>query len=233
MFEVGGKYSNRMGKYTVLEINEPKMMVEYKDGTTVELNISIQERIWENIVAEQEIAQSRSARTKKARRKKGKSGTKFLIRPVNSLAAEHLAARGFKEHILEQQVSRLKITLGDRLIYFAIESQVYFAVVTLTGAPAKPTKRDRLTEKQSGALVLLFPVDIDARTSNVESAVAVDAVEIESQPNIRELLKDDDNYILITEDEFELLAELLTEVSVEEAEDEDKEDVEDEEDFEV
>ena len=55
MFEVGGEYANRNGKYKVLEINDPKMTVEYEDGTTAELRMNIQERIWENIQAEKEI----------------------------------------------------------------------------------------------------------------------------------------------------------------------------------
>lgn len=215
MFEVGGKYANRIGKYTVLEINDPKMTVEYEDGTTAELSMSIQHRIWENILAETEIKQSRSSRSK---RKVGRrSKTKFFIRPVNSLIADQLAVRGFKEHVLEEDVSKHKISQGDRLLYFAIENQAFFAAVTITDLPAKPTGRDRLTEQQSNATVLLFPVDIDARASKVERAVPVDGIEFESHSEILRMLNNDDTYIPITEDEFELLAELLTEGSEEEA----------------
>lgn len=229
MFEVGEKYANRKGEYKVLEIHDPKMMVEYQDGTTAELNIGIQQRIWENILAEKEIKQSRSSRSKGTL---GISGTQFFIRPVDSLIADQLAVRGFKEHVLEQDVSKHKISKGDRLIYFAIENQVFFAVVTITGMPAKPTSRDQLTEQQSDALVHLFPVDIDARAVKVENAVPVDGIEIESQPDILRLLNNDDTYIPITEDEFELLAELLTEASEEEDDEDSQEDQDDEEDFE-
>ena len=229
MFEVGGNYANRKGEYTVTEIHDPKMTVEYHDGTTAELNISIQQRIWENILAEKEIKQSRSSRSKGTL---GLSATQFFIRPVDSLIADQLAVRGFKEHVLEQDVSKHKISKGDRVIYFAIENQVFFAVVTITGEPAKPTSRDRLTEQQSDASVLLFPLDIDAKAIKVESAVPVDGIEIESQPDILRLLNNDDTYIPITEDEFELLAELLTEASEEENDDENQEDQDDEEDFE-
>lgn len=229
MFEIGEKYANRKGEYTVLEIHEPKMMVEYQDGTTAELNINIQQRIWENIMAETEIRQSRSSRSKGTL---GLSGTQFFIRPVISLITDQLAVRGFKEHVLEKDVSKHKISKGDRLIYFAIENQVFFAVVTITGEPAKPTSRDRLTEQQSDASVYLFPVDIDARATQVETAVPVDGIEIESQPDVQGMLNDDDNYIPITEDEFEVLAELLTEASEEEDEDDDQADLDDEDDFE-
>jgi hypothetical protein len=229
MFEVDGKYANRKGEYKVLDIHDSKMTVEYQDGTTAELNIKIQERIWENILAETEIKQSRSART---RGSLGILGTQFFIRPVSSLITDQLAVRGFKEHVLEQDVSKHKISKGDRLIYFAIENQVFFAVVTITGEPAKPTSRDRLTEQQSDVSVLLFPVDIDARATKVENAVPVDGIEIESQPDILQMLNDEDTYIPITEDEFEVLAELLTEASEEEDDDEDQADLDDEEDFE-
>ena len=158
-------------------------------------------------------------------------GTKFFIRPVSSLIADQLAVRGFKEHVLEEDVSKLKISKGDRLIYFAIENQDFFAVVTITGEPAKPTSRDRLTEQQTDVSVLLFPVDIDARALKVENAVPVDGIEIESQPDILQLLNNDDTYILITEDEFEVLAELLTEASEEEDDDDDQDDLDEDEDF--
>jgi hypothetical protein len=230
MFEVGGTYANRKGEYKVLELHDSKMTVEYQDGTTAELNVKIQHRIWENIQAETEIKQSRYARTKGA---SGLLGTKFFIRPVSSLIADQLAVRGLKEHVLEQDVSKHKISKGDRLIYFAIENQVFFAVVTITGEPAKPTSRDRLTEQQTDASVYLFPVDVDARALKVENAVPVDGIEIESQPDILQLLNNDDTYIPITEDEFEVLAELLTEASEEEDDVDDEDDLDDEDDFDV
>ncbi len=229
MFEVGGKYSNRIGTYTVVEINEPKMTVEYEDGLTAELNMNIQFRIWENIQAEEEIKSSRSPRKK---RKTKPEGTKFFVRPVDSLVAEQLGVRAYKEHVLEESLSNYNISPGDRLIYFSIESQVYFAAATITGTLAKPTKKDLLTEQQIGASILLFPVDVDARASKVESAVPVDGVEFDSHPDIRELLKNEDTYITITEDEFEVLAELLTEATVDESDDDTLDDDDEDDDFE-
>jgi hypothetical protein len=68
--------------------------------------------------------------------------------------------------------------------------------------------------------VLLFTMDIDAQAMNMENAVTLDSVEFESQTNIKKRLNDVDDYVPISEDEFELLAELLTEASEEEDDDE-------------
>ena len=60
MFELNGVYRNRIGEYTVVALNGPRLVVRYADGSEAELNINIQARIWENIVAElEERAHSR------------------------------------------------------------------------------------------------------------------------------------------------------------------------------
>ena len=56
MFEIGGKYENRNGKYEVIEIDGDRMTVKYEDGSENSLKMNIQERIWLNIVAEEEAA---------------------------------------------------------------------------------------------------------------------------------------------------------------------------------
>ena len=226
MFEVGGNYANRLGRYTVLEINEPKMTVCYENGNTAELNINIQYRIWENIVAEELVATDRANR-----RKNGKTsqGTQFFVRPVNLLTAESLTERGSKEQITKDELAAIHIDQGDRLIYYAMESQVYFAVGTITGVAAKPTARDRRADKGLDKTILLLPVEVDARASKIDSAVAVDSMEIESQPSIKEMLTRGDSFIAISEDDFELLAESLTEAT--EDEDEDEVEIEEEDEF--
>ena len=226
MFEVGGQYANRNGTYTVIELNEPKMTVEYTDGTTAELNVAIQRRIWENILAEEEIRNSRAARSS---RRKATSGTQFFIRPANSLKVEELGMKGWKEHVTVRQAPDVKISLGDRLIYFSIENQTFYAVGTVTGPPSEPARRDNPPESHAEDPVLLFPLDIDAQALNLEKAVPIDSVEFESQPDIKNLVGDIQAYVPITEDEFELLAELLTEASEDEVEDD--LDDEDEEEF--
>ena len=66
--------------------------------------------------------------------------------------------------------------------------------------------------------VRFAPLDVDARALNLEKAVSIDSVEFESQPDIKKLLGDLQAYVPISEDEFELLAELLTEASEDEEE---------------
>ena len=70
MFEVNQSYANRKGKYTVLEVNPPKMRVRYEDGTEAELNVEIQTRIWENIQSEEEarVVARTARRRRRARR---------------------------------------------------------------------------------------------------------------------------------------------------------------------
>ncbi|MGD2076959.1 MAG: hypothetical protein PVH18_01150 [Chloroflexota bacterium] len=216
-FKEGKQYANRKGRYTVVELNEPKMTVEYEDGTTAELNIVIQHRIWENIVAEEEL---RSAKSRRSANRKKSSGTQFFVRPANALKAEELGDKGWKEHVTVEQAPGVKIAQGDRLIYFSVENQAFFAVATVTGAPVEPSRRDRPPDSHAEDPVLLFTMDIDAQAMNMENAVTLDSVEFESQTNIKKRLNDVDDYVPISEDEFELLAELLTEASEEEDDDE-------------
>ncbi len=216
-FEVGQQYANRKGRYTVVDLNEPRMTVEYEDGSTAELNIAIQHRIWENIVAEEELRSSR-ARKASGRKAAGKAN-QFFIRPANALKAEELSVKGWKEHITVEQAPGVKLALGDRLIYYSIENQMFFAVATVTAEPAEPTRRDHPPDSHADDPVLLFPLDIDAQAPNIDDAVSIEGVEFESHPNIKQVLGTMEQYVPITEDEFELLAELLTEVSEEEDDD--------------
>jgi len=217
MFEEDDNYANRIGRYTVLKINERKMTVRYEDGTKAELNIKLQHRIWENLVAEELVASNKANQGKE---KAGSRGTKFFVRPVNSLTADSLNAKGVKEQITKDDLARLKINQGDRLVYYAIESQVYFAVGTITGEAAKPTARDKRADKGLDKSVLLFPVEVDARAGRIELAVSVDSMEFESQPDIKKMLLQIESFISISEDDFELLVEPLTEATDEEDEDE-------------
>ncbi len=227
MFEIGGNYANRLGRYTVVEIHEPKMTVQYESGETAELNMNIQYRIWENILADEELMANRANRS---RRHANNQGTKFFVRPVNSLTAESLTERGWKEQVTQQELVELKLGKGDRLIYYAIESQAYFAIGTITGEPSKPTARDKKAGKGLEEFVMMLPVEVEARAWKIDSAVAVDSMEIESQPEIKDLLNRGDVFVSISEDDFELLAEALTEATDEE--DQDEVEIDDEDEFE-
>jgi len=48
-FEVGKQYRNRDGEYQVISIDEPNMVIRYRDGYIIESSIILQARIWENI----------------------------------------------------------------------------------------------------------------------------------------------------------------------------------------
>jgi len=48
-FKVGQQYRNRDGTYHVVSIDEPNMVIRYKNGYSIESPIILQARIWENL----------------------------------------------------------------------------------------------------------------------------------------------------------------------------------------
>ncbi len=227
MFEVDGLYANRFGSYRVIEIDGPKMTVEYEDGTMVELKISIQSRIWENIIAEEEANKSRSA--KRRRRSPGKTTQHYVV-PISTAEAEELSVPEWLDRITASEENARQIQPGDRTIFYAIENKVYFAVATITGEPVEPSARDLLQDQKANDQLRLLPLDLDAYAPNMDRAIPLDSAEFESQPSIMSMLGEESTFIKINEDEFEIIAETLTEFS--EEDEEDIEDEEDEEDFE-
>jgi hypothetical protein len=213
-FEIGAEYENRIGNYTVLEINDSKMLVKYKDGTTAELSVRIQHRIWENIVTERE---SEQVLTPRRRKKKVGDRTHFYIKPTSMMTVEELSTSSKPEGVPAIGKWLTTIRRGDRLLYYAQETHVFFAVVTITGPGKKPKQRGR--SKKKGNAILYFPVDVDAYVIDLKKAVLASTVELESQPKFMNVLSESDDYLEINEDEFELLAEMLTEVSEEDKED--------------
>lgn len=207
-FEIGQEYANRKGKYTILEINDPKMTVEYEDGSTADLSISIQQRIWENIVTEEE---AELARTSTKRKKRTSTKTHYYIKPTSMTTVEELSTSSKLQGLPESGRWLATIRRGDRLIYYAQESSIFFAVVTITGPAKKPKGRG----KKKKSSVLFFPLDVDSYVVDLEKALSASIVELESQPKFVEILATSKDYLEITEDEFELLAEMLTEVSEE------------------
>jgi hypothetical protein len=89
-FEVGKAYRNRTGEYTVLAIDGDRMKIRYASGGTLETNVTVQGRIWENIQFEEQASRDeervrlaqearmevrkRSARAKQAKAKPGFAG---------------------------------------------------------------------------------------------------------------------------------------------------------------
>lgn len=218
MFEVNGTYANRRGEYTVVEITPPMMHVRYTDGEEAELKISVQERIWQNIATEYEArAASKSARRKSAQ------GTNHYIKVISIPAVEELAFPGWAERMVMAPLSSSNITVraGDRLIMYCLESRTFFAVVTITGDSKSANPKDYFFTVNMD-VVDFYPIDIDATVARPDNGVEVDAVELESQPRFRRLRLDAESYLAINEDDFELLAEALTEVTEEEDVDDDE-----------
>lgn len=227
MFELNGKYANRIGKYTVIALNPPKMSVRYADGTEATLNMEIQARIWGNIRAEEESkVLSRAARLE--RRRSSVKDAQFFIKSISLIVEEDLSVPGWRERVAVVDATGPDIRPGDRFIYYAIEKQCFFAVATVTGPASDAIPKGFFYPNKDVENLRFFPIDLDAYVRNLDIAITLDSVELESQPNFRALLQKPDVYIKISEDDFELMAELLTEAT-EEEEDEEIEEEEEEE----
>lgn len=231
MFELNGEYENRKGKYTVLSIDGPIMNVRYEDGSHADLRMNIQERIWENIVTEREIVSSKSAARKKRKSPGALATTNHYIKVVNITPGEDLIFPGWVERVVMVTNEAQKIKRGDRLIYYAMEAEVFFAVATVTGEsfsadPKKYTYTVDLSKAQ------FFPIDIDTETGTLENGLPLDSIELESSPNFPEKDTDPEAFCSINEDDFELLSEALIELSEEDLDDDiiDEDDLDEEED---
>ena len=211
MFEVNGEYANRKGSYTVLAIDGPIMAVRYADGTHADLKINIQERIWENIQAEQEEAAAKSNARKRSRKKSAVANIGHYIKVVSIAPGEELAFPGWEARVVMIEEGK-EIKKGDRLIYFAQEAETFFAVATVTGEAfeADPKKYTFVVDAKKAAFC---QIDIDADTGKLESGVLLDAIELESCPNFGAEPVPPESFCPINEDDFELLAEALTEVT--------------------
>jgi hypothetical protein len=223
-FEVKGTYANRIGQYTVLAINPPKMTVRYEDGSEAELNMAIQERIWENIEAEMEAKQA----SRMARQQRG-ANVNHYINAVNAMADGDATFPGWAERVVAAVGEAEEIKQGDRLIYYGLDTKTFFAVATITGEVYTADPREYFYKTDADSWPF-FPVDVDAAALSPEDGIPVESVELESQPQFRKLKLAPESYLTINEDDFELLAEWLTELSEEEIDDDDFEDEDYEED---
>lgn len=232
MFEVNGEYANRKGKYRVLEIEGPIMSVRYDDGTHAELNVHIQERIWENIRAEQEDLAAKTSARHRRRATGSISNASHFIKVVSIPPGEELAFPGWDSRVVMVDTTdeSKQIKKGDRLIFFAQEEEKFFAVATVTSDPfeADPKKYTYVTDEESAGFC---QIDIDADTGKLENGVDLDAIELESCPDFGAKAAEPEGFCRISEDDFELLAEALTEITeLEDEIDEDEDEFEDEED---
>ena len=211
MFEVNGEYANRKGTYTVLAIDGPMMSVRYSDGTHADLRINIQERIWENTAVEQEALAAKSRPRKRSRKKKVVSNVGHYIKVVSIPPGEELVFPGWETNVV-MIVDNNQIKKGDRLIYFAQEMQKFFAVATVTGDvfKANPKKYTFVVDAKKADFC---SIDVDADTGKLEFGVLLDAIELESCPDFSKEPVAPESICPISEDDFELLSEALTEVT--------------------
>ena len=232
MFEINGTYANRKGNYTVLSLDGMIMSVRYEDGTHADLKINIQERIWENIIAERELASSKSA-ARKSRVAAGiNSSTRHYIKVVSIPPGEELTFSGWEERVVmasDEEAQNIK--KGDRLIYYALEAATFFAVATVTGDvfTADPKK---YTFSIGQPKANFFQIDIDTETGHLNNGVPLDTIELESCPTFPKKDVYPEVFCSINEDDFELLAEALTEVTEDDFDDDslDDDDLDDDED---
>jgi hypothetical protein len=223
LFELNGNYANRKGKYTVLGIGREKMQVLYEDGTEAELKMSVQERIWENIKAEIEAETASRARRRSA------TNAQHFIKSIASIGDAELNPVSIRTLVTPTSSRAPEIKIGDRFIYYACDARAFFAVATITGDPREAKSKEYAELQFNEELIKVYPIDIDAYAISLAQAVWLDSVELESQPKFRDLLNEKEDYLRISEDDFELMAELLTEF-VEEIELEDEEEEEEDED---
>jgi hypothetical protein len=220
VFELNQEYANRKGNYVVTAIDDPKMTVRFEDGTIATLNMAIQYRIWENIEVERAAQEAKRSSSERARTHQ--ENTRFFIKTMSVSDEPDLAIPGLRQRIAAAPEGT-KLAVGDRLIYFAIEPQKFFAVVTITGQPKSGKAKDYLFGDDDSP-ILLFPIDVDAHIALVKMAISVEGVELESLPNYREDLIVGTVLHTINEDDFELLAELVMEIDQDSEDDEDEDD---------
>jgi len=226
MFEVNGTYANRKGNYTVLAINGPKMHVRYENGDEANLHVNRQERIWENILVEREALEAE----KNTRATRGLTTNQHFIHCVSLPDIEELAFPGWPKVIIALRPEDVEtVRKGDRILIYLIDLKLFYAVATITNDAVQKNPKDYLYnvgQKKAH----FFPLDIDAEAHSRETAVSIDNVELESYPTLAQMPLESFSYLKISEDDFELLAELLTEVTADEEIDVDEEYEEDIED---
>lgn len=229
MFEVNGVYANRIGKYTVIAINPPKMTVRYEDGSEADLRMSVQERIWENIEADFRAAELARQKSEKKKKKKAPVGqeSNFYIKVVSVSEGNELTFSGWSEKVVMQSLNPEdpKLVAGDRLLLYVLEAKAFVAVATLTGK-AKRANPSNYFFKVDAKKMDFFPIDIDAYVTHLDKGYTIDTIELESQPEFKKMSLPPESLLEINEDDFELIAEYVTEV-LEEIEEE----IEDDDDY--
>jgi len=212
MFEIDGEYENRIGKYTVLALEPPKMHVRYHDGKHAELNIAIQGRIWENILAERESGKGQSRSWGSAAHAVPFNAHHF-IKVVSVPAVDEMMFSGWHERVVmvNNPIQASRVKPGDRIIYYAIETNGFFAVATITGESFKADPKEYFYTQEMEECDF-FPIDVDVAVLSPDMGVSRNGVELEDYRDFERMLGRPETLFSISEDDFESLAEMLTEL---------------------
>lgn len=213
MFELGETYRNRHGDYVVDAINGNKMDVTYANGDKATLNVAIQYRIWQNIVLDQEASAPKQTKKSAVKVRVVRHHVKTI-----SISESELSIPGLKQRIAAAP-AKMNLEQGDRIIYFAVELKAYFAVVTVTGKPKKAKAKDYLYGEGDATQIAIYPIDVDNHIVNVDHVVNMEAIDLESLSSYKEDFLLRDQFYPISEDDFELIAEMIAESGEEDKDD--------------
>ena len=110
-----------------------------------------------------------------------------------------------------------------------LDKEIFTDVTSGERYEADPKQHTFTTELGKASF---FPTDVDAAAPDLEHGVSVDSIDLESYPDFGKLHIEPETFYRISEDDFELLAEALTEITedeeeeVEEYEEDDEDEVE-------
>ena len=162
----------------MLAVNGPRMTVRYTDGSEAELNVNIQARIWENIVAEQEA----KAASSRHMRQSNKDTTHYikavsLCRPARNRLP---GWQGARRHGLpnagtgpENQARRPLHIMPSRPTPFSPSSPLPAMF------EANPKQHTYTTELAKAAF---FATDVDATVPDLEHGVSIDSIDLRLIP---------------------------------------------------
>jgi hypothetical protein len=166
-----------------------------------------------------------------ARRRRSTLDTHFYVKSLSMVAEEDLSVPGWRERVLVVTKGGPEMQVGDRVLFYAVEDQVFFALATVSGPAADTVPKGFFYSDEEAESMTFYPIDLDEHTYNMENAVDLDTADLENSAEYRRRLQRPNVYLPIDEDDFELIAELLSEIT-EEEEEEYEDEEEEEEDYE-
>jgi hypothetical protein len=151
-FKVGGHYRNYHDEYEVISLDEPDMVLQYKDGSVLETTVELQARIWRSVQMEEKLAQERKAeRRSRSRRRRRRRKFKGLQEQdfQSGVKGTHWRARSGFGGLLAQRMSD---DTSYRFQSYAIYNRPELHI-------ARPTYYDKKERERDAKFV--FDVDPD------------------------------------------------------------------------